>query len=910
MASQSNQPTHSEQIPTDEDALSADVNIPLPTQLQDEYQSYNESSDEFSEDDNELYGFLQTPLISSTPHPTSSTLFISSQDNQEASIIHSPLASPSSQLAFSLPQLHIQSTTSSQHSDTNIKKHTDLIQTTIPLSQVQTSAIQVKGKRQASSQVSRQAKRLSFSYNPLSQPLKPFTTIFYIGETGDDSHTQQSPQGITQGFMPKINPKIPILPYYPEGSKDWEKRHLFDTDSIRQSPSGLARIDLKVYAIEANRETTEQIQKQSYRRRMDKMNTPIERFYPQLWDSEHHLETEHPIVLEALPFYSEPYEDAMNVLRIPEYQKFPPAILEPTQQLHPTPPAQQHSISEQGTHLLDCDDPIKFFDAIFRPYEFRTILHQTKLYRIQKKLDLPPYEWKEPTYEEIRCFIGLILWTSLVQLPNRRCYFADSKIFHLPYFKQHSSRDRFEELFTMLHFANNEEINPTLTTAERFEAKLGILLTALNTNSSNLLQPARSLSIDEIMVKFYGRSVLRQYIKAKPNKYGIKLWSICCACCGYSLAQDLYLGSTVESVGGRDVVLQLANPYLDKGHIIYCDRFFSHLDLAAYLRSRRTGMVGTSALTQLPSDLQYLVTNMHPLTWAYKWFMCQAKLKHRPKIGPTEQLQATEPVCLLVWMDKKYRTADKQVIFITNCIPAIPTSPSQQFHQKNIRDANKQYTRQHIPSPPILKAYNYRMGGVDKHDRLVGHHSIPLTSKRGYIKIFLHILDSACVNAYILYKCSKQTKQQWNSAANRKHTLAWFKESVILSLCGSFTSRIYTPSVKPVNPSRMSVDAIIQHQVQPIVKMPELKSQIRMGNCPICKVTSRTACATCKQPYCYDCGREHIKQLLMQYAPDETATYQDILMELQTHPQCLLAGNTNPTKLDDSKDYADETPDL
>ena len=152
------------------------------------------------------------------------------------------------------------------------------------------------------------------------------------------------------------------------------KNDTFDTDSIRQSNSGLARNDLKVHAIEANRETTKQIQKQSYRRRMDKMNIPIERFYPQLWDSEHPLDTEHPIVLEALPFYSEPYEDAMNVLRIPEYQRVPPAILEPTQQLHPTPPAQQHSISEQGIHLLNCDDPIKFFDAIFRPNEFRTYI--------------------------------------------------------------------------------------------------------------------------------------------------------------------------------------------------------------------------------------------------------------------------------------------------------------------------------------------------------------------------------------------------------------------------------------------------------------------------------------------------------------------------------------------------------
>ena len=209
---------------------------------------------------------------------------------------------------------------------------------------------------------------------------------------------------------------------------------------------------------------------------------------------------------------------------------------------------------------------------------------------------------------------------------------------------------------------------------------------------------------------------------------------------------------------------------------------------------------------------------MHYLTWAYKCSMCQAKFKHRSKIGPTMQLQSTEPVCLLFCKDKKYRTTDKKVVFITNCILAIPTSPNQQFHQKNICDANKQYTKQHIPSPPIVRAYNYRMGGVDKHDLLVGQHSIPLTSKRGYLNIFLHILDSACVNAYILYKSSKQAKQQWNSAGNRKHTLAWFKESVILSLCGSFTSREYAPSVKPVNPLRISVNAIIQLQVQPIVK--------------------------------------------------------------------------------------------
>ena len=76
----------------------------------------------------------------------------------------------------------------------------------------------------------------------------------------------------------------------------------------------------------------------------------------------------------------------------------------------------------------------------------------------------------------------------------------------------------------------------------------------------------------------------------------------------------MYLGITAEKVGGRDVVFQLTYRYIDKGHVIYCDRFFSHLDLAAYLRSRITGMVGISNLKSLPADMAYLVLQMHPLT--------------------------------------------------------------------------------------------------------------------------------------------------------------------------------------------------------------------------------------------------------------------------------------------------------
>lgn len=188
--------------------------------------------------------------------------------------------------------------------------------------------------------------------------------------------------------------------------------------------------------------------------------------------------------------------------------------------------------------------------------------------------DQPPKNCYPTTYNEIRCFIGLLLWTGLAQFPNRRAYYTESKVYYLPHFISHMSRNRFDQLFTVLHFANNEQLPANLPIAKRFEAKLGNLLTAMNTNSSRLMTPAQSLSIDEMLIPSYHRTRIRQYMKAKPHKYGFKLWAICCACCGYSLKQDLYLGSSVESTGGRDVVLQLSQPYLSRGHVVFADRFF------------------------------------------------------------------------------------------------------------------------------------------------------------------------------------------------------------------------------------------------------------------------------------------------------------------------------------------------
>ena len=300
------------------------------------------------------------------------------------------------------------------------------------------------------------------------------------------------------------------------------------------------------------------------------LKTPIERFYPELWEITARCQ------LASYPFFDEPFEDAMRVNRVPNklFEKVQQAIEEPTEPLHSDPPPPQHVLSDEANYLMQTDEPIDFLRRSFGSTNFFSILNEMKRYRKQKKLDRAPHNYVIPTYDEIKCFVGLLLWTSLAKFPNRCSYFTESEIYNLPNFVKHTTRDRFQQLCQMLHFADNEQIPKDLLPAKRFEAKLGNIISSFNTNCKKLLSPARSLSVDEMMVKFYGRSVIRQYIKEKPTKYGVKLWAICCACCGYSLTQNMYLGSTAGAVGGRDVVIQLSEPFLDKGHVIYCDRFF------------------------------------------------------------------------------------------------------------------------------------------------------------------------------------------------------------------------------------------------------------------------------------------------------------------------------------------------
>ena len=232
---------------------------------------------------------------------------------------------------------------------------------------------------------------------------------------------------------------------------------------------------------------------------------------------------------------------------------------------------------------------------------------------------------------------------------------------------------------------------------------------------------------------------------------------------------------------------------------------------------------------------------MHRLTWAFKRFNFESKITYHHE-GTVEHLYAKEPVSINVWNDKNYRGEDNKVIFINNCLPYIP-SPREQFQKTNIRDSLKNYTKPPVPSLPLLKEYNNQMGGVDRHDRMLGQQSIQLKSKRSSIKLFFHPLDSAVVNAFIHYKT--QRGQSFVEPSFTRKTHACLVQGKHHSGTLSKIYNKYAPAVKVSTSSipLQTIQAVVAHQITSPSQIRGMASGT--ARCVGRSIVRRTQCSIC-----------------------------------------------------------------
>ena len=84
---------------------------------------------------------------------------------------------------------------------------------------------------------------------------------------------------------------------------------------------------------------------------------------------------------------------------------------------------------------------------------------------------------------------------------------------------------------------------------------------------------------------------------SKPDKFGMKFWLAVDVNSKYLVNGFSYLGKDETRPAGvrlaDDVVIRLMEPFLGKGRNVTTDNFFTSLNLAQQLSSKKTSLVGT-----------------------------------------------------------------------------------------------------------------------------------------------------------------------------------------------------------------------------------------------------------------------------------------------------------------------------
>ena len=172
---------------------------------------------------------------------------------------------------------------------------------------------------------------------------------------------------------------------------------------------------------------------------------------------------------------------------------------------------------------------------------------------------------------------------SIVRLPRLGDYWKKDMIYHYTPVAEKISRDRFYDIHRYLHFFDNSTLSPPHTPGYNKFGKIAQIITMLRSRFAHVWNLGRNISIDEVMIPFKGRSSLKQYMSMKHIKRGIKVWARADANNGYISAFKVYTGrkgNTTEKGLGAAVVKGLTEQLHGTYRHVFCDNFFSSVDLA------------------------------------------------------------------------------------------------------------------------------------------------------------------------------------------------------------------------------------------------------------------------------------------------------------------------------------------
>lgn len=403
-----------------------------------------------------------------------------------------------------------------------------------------------------------------------------------------------------------------------------------------------------------------------------------------------------------------------------------------------------------------------------------------------------PKYMKDVTIEELKAFVGLrLIIENCLQKRRYPDYWkSDGKQFVIetPGFNKVMSRDRFLAIWSFLHIIDEQD--PAIDKTDRIY-KVRPLINSLLTKFRQFYNPGEHLSLDEGMIPCKNRLAIKQFIKDKPIKWGIKAFLLCDSRNGYIYNAEVYTGRENLDhpnlgITGNVVTRLLTSCDLNnKGHCLFMDRYYNSVTLFDHLHEvEQTHAIGTAMTNRkhFPVDV------------------AKSKLKKRGESAHS----CRGPITAVAWMDKK------KIHFLSNC--SDPTELS------SVHRRTKDGSLVAVPCPQVVTDYNKFMGGTDLNDQMTRLQK----SRRHYKwprRLFLKSMMWALYNSYILYR----------EVTSQSTTFSQYVDTLCHDLIGTHRS---THVHKPLRGAPIPVERRLQEVG---LHMPEKREDTGKGQtCKVC----------------------------------------------------------------------------
>ncbi|KAH0602615.1 uncharacterized protein H6S33_008696 [Morchella sextelata] len=265
--------------------------------------------------------------------------------------------------------------------------------------------------------------------------------------------------------------------------------------------------------------------------------------------------------------------------------------------------------------------PLDIFEFFWIPEILHSLSENTNAYYAVQRKSHACRKWKPTTAQEIGVFLGLLIAMGVnrCKSPNDLWRKTSGIRIYVPVWKRPVSKamgnNRFFQIKQYFHVSPpSSVIGP-----DNWWEKLEPLSSKMRESCKRYYLPSTSVTVDEMMIRFGGRSKHTVRMPNKPITEGYKVFAICDH--GYTInwrfhsrvkgigeLSSAYRDSVGISAPTTAVVYQLAEsslPYREYDFVIYMNNLFSTVALFSKLRSIGIGACGTARLQAGRFPLEY-----------------------------------------------------------------------------------------------------------------------------------------------------------------------------------------------------------------------------------------------------------------------------------------------------------------